>query len=133
LLLPGSDDWYKPAHGAAVAKARDFLSAGVPVAAICGATVALARAGILDDRAHTSNGRAELAPTGYAGAARYVDAPAVTDRDLITASGIFPIDFARAIFERLDAYRADIIDAWFRLYKHGDTKAFADIPPPGAS
>ena len=53
------------------AKAREFLDAGVPVAAICGATAGLAREGLLDDRAHTSAGSFYLAATGYKGGERY--------------------------------------------------------------
>ena len=56
LILPGGDGWEEPgAHRAAVEKAAAFLRHGTPVAAICGATAGLARAGLLDDRAHTSN------------------------------------------------------------------------------
>jgi hypothetical protein len=55
LLLPGADTWTEPPYQAVLAKARDFLAAGVPVAAICGATIALADAGMLDSRPHTSN------------------------------------------------------------------------------
>ena len=49
------------------AAARRFLTAGVPVAAICGATYGLALEGLLDDRAHTSNAAEYLAYSGYAG------------------------------------------------------------------
>lgn len=54
LVLPGADTWDQvpTANLAAVRSAQEFLSAGVPVAAICGATAGLARAGLLDDRAH---------------------------------------------------------------------------------
>jgi putative intracellular protease/amidase len=46
--------------------ASRFLDTGVPVAAICGATEALARAGLLDRRPHTSAAPEALAATGYA-------------------------------------------------------------------
>ena len=49
-------------------KAAEFLDAGVPVAAICGATAGLAAEGLLDDRRHTSNAAEFLAATGYGGA-----------------------------------------------------------------
>jgi putative intracellular protease/amidase len=44
----------------AVEAARAFVNEGVPVAAICGATSGLARGGLLDDRAHTSNAKEYL-------------------------------------------------------------------------
>ncbi len=125
LILPGSAQWDAGADAAAVDTARAFLDAGVPVAAVCGATGALARAGILDGRPHTSNAREYLGwQTGYAGAEQYVDAPAHRDGDLITASGTAPIEFARAIFERLELYAPHVLDAWYALYKHGDPAAF---------
>lgn len=125
LMLPGAASWDEGAHGDAVEKARTFLAAGVPVAAICGATGALARGGVLDARPHTSNAREYLAwQTGYAGSEQYVDAPAHRDGDLITASGTAPVDFARAIFERLELYAPAALDAWYALYKHNDPAAF---------
>src|SRR5262249_56680848 len=85
--------------------ARRFLTAGVPVAAICGATYGLATEGLLDNRAHTSNAAEYLASSGYAGGDRYVPEPAVTDGDLITASATAPAPFASATFARLSLYR----------------------------
>ena len=52
----------------AVEVARVFLKAGVPVAAICGATAGLARGGLLDGCRHTSNSKEYLAATQYRGA-----------------------------------------------------------------
>lgn len=125
LILPGAATWDEGAHADAVQKARVFLDAGVPVAAICGATGALARDGLLDARPHTSNAREYLGwQSGYAGAEHYVDAPAHRDGDLITASGTAPVDFARAIFERLELYAPSTLDAWYALYKHNDPAAF---------
>jgi putative intracellular protease/amidase len=125
LILPGSDAWEQGAHADAVEAARAFLAAGVPVAAICGATAGLARAGLLDGRPHTSNAPEYLgAMPGYGGAAHYVDAPAHRDGDLITASGTAPIDFARRIFERLGLYAPEVVDAWYALYRHGDPAGF---------
>ena len=55
LILPGGESWDQGGNLEAVEKAKVFLAAGVPVAAICGATAGLARGGILDTRKHTSN------------------------------------------------------------------------------
>ena len=95
--------------------------AGVPVAAICGATIAAARAGLLDDRAHTSNERDYLvthAPE-YRGGRHYVDTLAVRDRGVITASGAAPIEFAREIFEELGVLGEADRTVWYHLFKHG--------------
>jgi putative intracellular protease/amidase len=125
LILPGSTAWEEGAHTDALDKARAFLDAGVPVAAICGATWGLASAGLLNARPHTSNAPEFLsAVPGYTGGGHYVDAPAHGDGDLITASATAPVDFARAIFERLDVYAPPVLDAWYTLYKHGDASGF---------
>ncbi|MTE14867.1 type 1 glutamine amidotransferase family protein [Nocardia aurantiaca] len=125
LILPGLDTEHHPEALAAFArKAREFLAAGVPVAAICGATFGLAQEGLLDDRRHTSNAAEYLGYTGYSGGEHFVEAPAATDGDLITATGTRPVDFAREIFARLDIYEPHVLDAWYRLYGNNDPAGF---------
>ena len=106
------------------AAAARFLAAGTPVAAICGATGGLAAAGLLDERPHTSNAREFLEATGYAGAAHYVDAPAVTDGLLITATAVAPVEFAREVLARLDVYEPATLDAWYQLYGERDPAGY---------
>ncbi|MEV0619729.1 type 1 glutamine amidotransferase family protein [Nonomuraea sp. NPDC050404] len=126
LILPGADLWDTGQTLAPFArKAREFLDAGVPVAAICGATAGLAREGLLDDRDHTSAvAQYLLAQEGYAGAKRYLDGDAVLDRDLVTAGPTEQVAFAREIFRRLDVFRPEVLDAWFRLFAKSDASAF---------
>jgi putative intracellular protease/amidase len=109
------------------AAARRFIAAGVPVAAICGATYGLALAGLLDDRAHTSNAADYLAFSGYAGSKHYVAAPAVTDADLITASAVAPAHFAREIFVRLGLYEPGVAASWFKLYGDHDPAGYYEL------
>lgn len=127
LILPGGLAWDEGKHGEAVELARVFLEADVPVAAICGATAGLARGGLLDERGHTSNAREYLAATEYRGAARYEEAPAVTDQNLITASGVAPLDFALHIFHLLDLYRPAVLKAWYHLFKTGKPEYFTAL------
>jgi putative intracellular protease/amidase len=124
LILPGGSGWSEGKHVEAREKARAFLAAGVPVAAICGATVGLALAGILDDKRHTGNIIDELKATNYRGEALYQDQPAVTDSNLITAGATAPIDFAYQIFKRLEVYTPQVLEAWYGLYKTGDSSYF---------
>ncbi|MCX4692440.1 type 1 glutamine amidotransferase family protein [Streptomyces sp. NBC_01408] len=126
LILTGASLWDTGEDLAPfAAKAREFLAAGVPVAAICGATAGLARAGLLDGRAHTSAASMYLAhQPGYAGAEHYVEADAVTDGDLITAGPTEPVAFAREVFARLDVYKPDVLDAWYRLFHDSDASAY---------
>ncbi|WP_439030043.1 DJ-1/PfpI family protein [Gordonia terrae] len=122
LVLPGAQIW--ETNDAFVDAARRWAASEVPVAGICGATMGLARAGLLDDRRHTSNAPEQLAPTGYAGAEHYIDAPAVTDRGIITAAAIAPVDFAREVFQLLGVYAPPVLDAWYQLYGRQDPSGF---------
>ena len=134
LILPGADLWDTGDDLAPFArKAREFVDAGVPVAAICGATVGLAREGLLDDREHTSAVSFYLAATGYGGGERYVDADAVTDRGLITAGPTEPVAFAREIFRLLGVYEGEVLDAWYRLFHDSDAEAYAVLEKAQAS
>jgi putative intracellular protease/amidase len=127
LILPGNDIFATEAYAPYVEKAREFLDAGVPVAAICGATGALAMAGLLDDREHTSNAAAFLDSLGYKGGQLYREEPAVTDRDLITAGANAPVEFARAIFARLEVYKPPVLDSWYKLYGDQDPAGFYEL------
>lgn len=127
LVLPGADIWTTTATDPALAKARDFVEAGVPVAAICGATFGLARAGLLDDRRHTSNDPGWLASSGYRGGAHYVQEPAVEDRGVITAAVTAALEFARLIFARLEIFPAKALAAWYGLYKTGNPARYFEF------
>ncbi|MFF9575373.1 DJ-1/PfpI family protein [Streptomyces rubiginosohelvolus] len=131
LILSGAAGWDTGETLAPFARAaRTFLDAGVPVAAICGATAGLAREGLLDDRAHTSAVSFYLAATGYAGGERYVEVDAVTDAGadgtgrLITAGPTEPVAFAREVFALLGVYDAKKLDAWYRLFHDSDASAY---------
>ncbi|MFB7931370.1 type 1 glutamine amidotransferase family protein [Streptomyces sp. NPDC056039] len=133
LILPGADLWDTSDDLAPFArKARAFLEAGVPVAAICGATAGLAREGLLDDRDHTSAISFYLAATGYAGGERYVETDAVTDGPLVTAGPTEPVAFAREILRLLGVYEGEVLDAWYRLFHDSDPAAYAVLEKAGA-
>jgi putative intracellular protease/amidase len=127
LILAGGDQWDQDSMAGFRAAAGRFLAAGVPVAAICGATYGLALEGLLDDRAHTSNAAEYLAFSGYAGSKHYVTEPAVTDEDLVTASAVAPVHFAREIFARLGLYEPGVAASWFKLYGDHDPAGYYEL------
>lgn len=124
LILPGADIWDTGGGQPFVDAARRFLDAGVPVAAICGATAGLALGGLLDGRNHTSAAAMYLAATGYHGGDRYIDERAVVDGDLITAGPQSPVQFACAALGHLGLASARTLDAYERLFGRGDASAF---------
>jgi len=119
LLLPGADIWGEQRTDSMLEKATAFVKAGVPVAAICGGTLGLARAGLLDTRRHTSNAPEFLASTGYAGARHYVTEPVVEDDGVITAPATAALEFARHLLEKLRVYSGPALDAWYALFRTG--------------
>ncbi|WP_017542576.1 DJ-1/PfpI family protein [Nocardiopsis prasina] len=129
LLLPGSPDWDDdPESLAPLASAAGILlDAGIPVAAIGGATAGLAREGLLDHRDHTSSAPDYLLGTGYAGSHRYREELTVTDGDLVTAGASAPVEFARAALARLGLLSPRALDAWYRLHALHDTDAYLTL------
>lgn len=124
LVLPGADLWDVGGGAAFADAAARFLAAGVPVAAICGATAGLARAGLLDERRHTSAAAEYLAATGYAGGARYVEARAVADGGLVTAGPDAPVQFARAALGLLGLMPEAGLDAYEGVFARGDAACY---------
>jgi putative intracellular protease/amidase len=127
LILPGGEAWEHGGNRQALPLVRAFIAACIPVAAICGATLALARAGLLDHRYHTSNARQYLVQSGYRGGKFYREVPAISDQGVITASGVAPIEFAREIFNALHLYSSCTLDAWYALFKYGDASRYCEL------
>ena len=100
---------------------RAVVALGRPVAAICAATLALAHAGLLDDRLHTSNGAGfiEKHVPEYQGQNMYRPLKAVRDRGVITANGLAPFAFAAEIFRALVPGREEDIETYEGLYSRG--------------
>lgn len=126
LLLPGANTWDNPKHGAIIEKAGELLSVGAMVCAICGATVALANAGLLDQRPHTSNGAGylEMFSPSYKGQKFFADAPSVADHNLITASSTGSLLWAKQIIERLDVFQHNTLEAWYAYFSTGEVQHF---------
>jgi putative intracellular protease/amidase len=124
LVLAGGAMWDTGGGQPFAAAARRFLEAGVPVAAICGATLGLARAGLLDERRHTSAAPEYLAASGYAGTGRYVDERAVADDGLVTAGPQSPVHFTRATLGCLGLAPGRTLQAYEDVFHRGDTSAY---------
>lgn len=100
VILPGGDAWMQAEMVELTSFIKAVSKADRPVAAICGATLSLAHAGLLDDHRHTSNGY-DFIPqyvAGYKGHKLYEKLRAVRDGNVITANGLAPFAFASGIF-----------------------------------
>lgn len=116
LVVNGGTAWSQPDApdlGPLLVAARD---AGKTVAGICDATLALARAGVLDTVAHTSNSSENLASTGYKGAPLYRDQPgAVVASRVVTAPATAPVSFMAGVMETL-GLRDDNLDFYLGMH-----------------
>jgi hypothetical protein len=81
----------------------------------------MARAGLTRDIRHTSNSKDYLKTivADYSDEGFYVDELAVTDRNIITASGLGCVEFAREVIRQLNIYSEADTQIWFAMFKHG--------------
>lgn len=119
--MPGGDAWMAQEDAQVSETVNAMITASHPVAAICAATLALAHAGLLNDRDHTSNGNGFLRKhvPKYTGEHLYRAVPAVSDQLVITANGLAPFAFAAEVFRTLAPDRNQDIQTYESLYSRG--------------
>lgn len=129
LILPGGDTWTSIAHEMILEKTKEALVQGSVVAAICGATLGLAKKGLLDFRNHTSNDLEflKMVIPSYNGEKYYKMESVVSDENLITASGIAPLEFTIHVLKVLDVFKEEALNSWINLYKTNDSKYFFEL------
>jgi putative intracellular protease/amidase len=121
FIMPGGEMWEKRSDQFLIELLGRLERENVLIAAICGATLEAARAGLTRGVRHTSNGKEYLKTLfdGYGDEEFYVDQLAVSDGNLITASGLGSVEFAREIIGRLGIYDEAERGIWFDMFKHG--------------
>ena len=98
-----------------------LFKTGKTIAAICAATAFLGQLGLLNNLRHTSNDLYYLKTVvpEYKGDANYQGTFAESDKNLITANGIAPIEFAREVFKKIGLKSDEELKKWFQLFKNG--------------
>lgn len=121
FILPGGDIWERRSNARVIDVLRRLRRANVTIAAACGATLEIARAGLTRGIRHTSNSRSYLAANvpGYSDGDHYVDELAVSDDNIITASGLGCVEFAREIVTTLGLYNSAEARVFYDMFKHG--------------
>ncbi len=129
LILPGGDTWTEPIHNDILKITENCLKAGTLVAAICGATIALAQKGILNMRWHTSNdlGFLKSVCPNYTGEDYFRFTSAVTDDNLVTATGIDPLTFSKHVLQAMDVFSEETLEAWYSLYEKREPQYFYSL------
>ncbi|PGA05978.1 type 1 glutamine amidotransferase family protein [Bacillus mycoides] len=129
LVLPGGTTWGESIHHPILKKIGEALKLGTIVAAICGATEGLANFGYLDSRKHTSNDLEyiKMVCPNYKGEQLYKMEPAVCDENLITASGVAPLEFAMEVLKKIDVFAPDTLHSWYNLNKTYKSEYFFQL------
>lgn len=129
FVMPGGEMWEQKSDENLINLLHRLHAENVPIGAICGATLEIARAGLTHGTRHTSNTREYLKAMvpDYGDADFYVDELAVTDKNVITASGLGGVEFGREVIRQLGIY--DEVDAqvWYEMFKHGALPASDDV------
>ena len=127
IILPGADTWQNGNNQKIIDKIKE--NPNITVAAICGATAALADNGILDNRKHTSNDKEYLKMVckNYKGENFYEYKLVVVDNNLITATGIAPLEFTYEVIKKINIMENDTLEAWYGLFKTKEPKYFFEL------
>jgi len=121
FIMPGGEMWEQRPHEDVIGLLHKLHAEGVIIAAICGATLEVARAGLMHGVRHTSNSKGYLKAMlpDYGDDDFYMDKPAVTDGNLITASGLGSVEFGCEIVRLLNIYNDEEIQELYEMFKHG--------------
>jgi len=127
VVLPGAETWQNGNNQKIIDKING--NQDIIVAAICGATFALADNGMLDNKRHTSQDKEYLKMVckNYKGENLYENKPAVVDGNLVTATGIAPLDFTFEVIKRINVMDNNTLDAWYNLFKTKEAKYFFEL------
>ena len=122
LLLIGGLCWREERAQQMIPLVEHCVKRGKVLGGICDAAAFLASIGVLDSVKHTGNRLSALQEwkgTKYKGAENYQARQAVFDRNIITANGSAPLEFAREVLTALHVAEEAMIEDWYVLHKLG--------------
>ena len=122
LVLIGGNRWDSPEAELVVPLVQEALDKGKIVGAICNGASFLCSHGFLNNVKHTGNGLDQLKKWGdtvYTNTENYVEAQAVSDKNIVTANGVGHLEFTREMLLSLKANTPEQIAQWYDFYKNG--------------
>ena len=122
LVLIGGNRWDSPGAALVTPLVREAMDKGKIVGAICNGVSFLCSHGFLNDVKHTGNGLDQLKQWGgekYTNEAEYVEAQAISDKNIVTANGVGHLEFTREMLLLLKANTPEKIAGWYDFYKNG--------------
>ncbi len=128
LILIGGMTWRSENTHQIKELVEDCFQKEKILGSICDASAFLGTVGVLNDVLHTSNDLNDLkqwAGSVYTGEAKYIAKQAVSDKNIITANGTAPMEFAKEILLVLNVAEDKVSD-WYNFHKLG----FYTVPMP---
>jgi len=122
LILIGGDQWGSEEAQSVVPIVDEAIKQGKVVGGICGAASFMAAHGFLNHVKHTGNGLDNLKEWGgdnYTNEDGYVNAQAVSDKNIITANGTACLEFTREVLLMLKADTPEKIAQLYDFQKKG--------------
>lgn len=126
LILIGGMAWRNEKANKIKPLVEKCLENGKVLGGICDASAFLGTVGALNKVNHTSNDLNEIkkwAGKAYTGEEKYIMEQAVCDKNIITANGTAPLEFAKEVLLALKAAPEVKIMEWYNFHKLGYYKA----------
>ena len=122
LILIGGMTWRDRNAQQVRTLVEECCQKGKVLGGICDASAFLGTVGVLNGVLHTSNDMNELkqwAGSAYTGETKYIAKQAVRDKNIITANGTAPMEFAKEILLALNVASEEKVLEWYNFHKLG--------------
>ena len=122
LILIGGMTWRDGNAQQVKTLVEDCCQKGKVLGGICDASAFLGTVGVLNDVLHTSNDMNDLklwAGSVYTGETKYIAKQAVRDKNIITANGTAPMEFAKELLLALNVASEEKVSEWYNFHKLG--------------
>lgn len=122
LILIGGMTWRDRNAQQVRTLVEECCQKGKVLGGICDASAFLGTVGALNDVLHTSNDMNDLkqwAGSVYTGETKYIAKQSVRDKNIITANGTAPMEFAKEILLALNVASEEKVLEWYNFHKLG--------------
>jgi len=65
--------------------------------------------------------------SNYSGESYYIDTPVVVDDNLITSTGLAPLEFSYEVFKQSRVMKDKTSESWYQLFKTREAKYFYSL------
>lgn len=129
LVLIGGFGWTTPVAKQVEPIVRQAIEKGKVIGAICNGASFMAKYGFLNTVKHTGNGLEQLKLWGgdnYINPEGYVNAQAVSDKNIVTANGSATLEFSKELLLLLKNDTPERIEMYYQFYKQGFCSLFSN-------